>query len=249
MHPLSTASATFFLFTLLLFFHLTASCPSNGARDLSNCNQNFSCGKLTNITYPFTGGERPSHCGSPEFQLECYNNLTTILTANSLPYRVTRVDQTSQTLRLSVLGLYNERPCIYPFNATTFDNCSFSLVSNHQTLSLFYGCKNPGDSDKENFKLSRPRPGRSEEGFFKIGGPVPGPPFMDNCQTSFQVPFLQSRAQELQAKGSSLLVEVLKEGFDVRYSNPCSYHYQKCYTPYGERSGFDGEPICIDTGK
>ncbi|KAJ6396396.1 hypothetical protein OIU77_021431 [Salix suchowensis] len=248
MHPLTTASATSFLFTLLLFFHLTASCPRNDARDLSNCNQNFSCGNLTNITYPFTGGQRPSCCGPPEFHLGC-SDLTTTLTANSLPYLVTQVNQTSQTLRLSLvfLGLYNDSPCIYPFNMTTFDNSRFSLVSNHSTLSLFFGCKNPGDSDKENFKLSRPGPGHSEEGFFKIGDPDPGPgpPFMDKCQTSFQVPFLRSREQELQAKGSSLLVEVLKEGFDVSYSNPSSDDYQEWYKHSGGQSGFDGEPICI----
>ncbi|KAJ6707479.1 WALL ASSOCIATED KINASE-LIKE PROTEIN [Salix viminalis] len=251
MHPLSTASATSFLFTLLLFFHLTASSPWNDARDLSKCNQTFSCGDLTNITYPFTGGLRPSHCGPPEFQLECHNNLMTTLTANSLSYRVTRVNQTSQTLRLSLLGaLYNERPCIYPFNMNTFDNSIFSLVSDHETLSLFYGCKNPVDFDKENFNLSCCMSGYSEEGLFKIGYPVPDPPSMEKCKTSFQVPsfqvpFLRSWAQQLRDKGSSLLVEVLKEGFDVSYSNPYSADCQNCSKHSGGQCGFDGKPICI----
>ncbi|KAJ6402502.1 hypothetical protein OIU84_014576 [Salix udensis] len=219
MHPLSTASATSFLFTLLLFFHLTASLPSNGASNLSNGNQNFSCGDLTNITYPFTGAQRPSHCGPPEFHLECYHNLTTTLTVNSRPYRVTQVNQTSQTLRLSILILYDDSTCIHPFNTTTFDNSSFSLVPNHSTVSLFYGCENPGDM--ENFKLSCPWPEYSE-GFFMIGDPVPGPPFMHKCQTSFQVPILRSQEQ-LRDEGLSLLVEVLKEGFDVSYSNARPY--------------------------
>ncbi|KAJ6707478.1 hypothetical protein OIU85_027799 [Salix viminalis] len=218
MHPLSAASATSFLFTLLLFFHLTASFPSNGASNLSNGNQNFSCGNLTNITYPFTGAQRPSHCGPPEFHLECYLNLTTTLTVNSLPYTVTQVNQTSQTLRLSILSLYDDSQCIHPFNTTTFDNSSFSLVPDHSTLSLFYGCENLGDSDMANFKLSCPWPEYSE-GFFMIGDPVPGPPFMHMCQTSFQMPILRSREQQHRAEGSLLLVEVLKEGFDVSYSN------------------------------
>ncbi|KAJ6707476.1 RUST RESISTANCE KINASE LR10-RELATED [Salix viminalis] len=222
MHPLSTASATSFLFTLLLFFHLTASCPSNGARDLSNCNQNFSCGKLTNITYPFTDGERPSHCGPPEFHLECYHNLT-FLTANLVPYRVTQVNQTIQTLRLSIfLNLYDDSPCIHdPFNTTTFDNSSFSLVPNHSTVSLFYGCENLGDSVMPNHKFPCRWPGYSEQGFFMIGDPGPGPG--PQCRTSFQVPILRSREQQLRDEGSSLLVEVLKEGFDVSYSNARPY--------------------------
>jgi hypothetical protein len=73
-------------------------------------------------------------------------------------------------------------------------------------------------------------PGDSEEGFFKVGDH----PSVDWCRTSFQVPFLRSRAQQLQAEGSSLLVEVLKEGFDVSYNNP-----------YSADCGFDDKPICI----
>ncbi|KAJ6738614.1 hypothetical protein OIU74_003555 [Salix koriyanagi] len=238
MHPLSTASTTSFLFTLLLFFHLTASFPSNDASYLPNCNQIFSCGDLTNITNPITGAERPSYCGPPEFHLECSKDLVTTLTANPLPYRVTQVNQTRHTLRLSLVGLYNDSQCIYPFSTTTFDDCP-----NHETLSLFCGCKNLRDSVIENTKFSCPGQGYSEEGFFKIGDPGPGPG--PQCRTSFQVPFLRSRAPELQAKGSSLLVDVLKEGFDVSYSNSYSDDYQKCYKPSGGQSGFDDKPICI----
>jgi len=108
MHPLSTAAATSFLSTLLLLLHLTASYPSNDTSSLSNCNQNFSCGALTNITYPFTGGERPYHCGPPEFQLTCDGNSLTTLKGNSQTYRVFQVDQANQTLRLSPLGFYDD---------------------------------------------------------------------------------------------------------------------------------------------
>ncbi|KAJ6766576.1 LEAF RUST 10 DISEASE-RESISTANCE LOCUS RECEPTOR-LIKE PROTEIN KINASE-LIKE 1.4 [Salix purpurea] len=74
-----------------------------------------------------------------------------------------------------------------------------------------------------NFKFSCPGPGHSEEGFFMIGDPGPGPAFIHKCQTSFQVPILRSREQQLPAGGLSLLVEVLKEGFDVSYSNARPY--------------------------
>jgi len=242
MHPLSTAAATSFLSTLLLFLHLTASSPSNYMINLSNCNQNFSCGALTNIAYPFTGGQRPPHCGPPEFWLTCYGNSQTTLTVKSLAYRVTQLDQTNQTLRLSPLDFYADRPCTYPSTSTTFDNGIFSLASNHETLTLFYGCKNLSDSVEEKFKLLCGMSGDSEEGFFMIGDH----PSMNSCQTSFQVPFLRSRAQQLQAEGSSLLGEVLKEGFDVLYSDPYSADCQKCSKHSGRQCGFDGKVhICI----
>ncbi|XP_061978045.1 LEAF RUST 10 DISEASE-RESISTANCE LOCUS RECEPTOR-LIKE PROTEIN KINASE-like 2.4 [Populus nigra] len=234
MHPLSTAAATSFLSTLLLFLHLTTSFSMS---NLSNFNQTFSCGALTDIT----GGQRPPYCGPPEFRLTGDGDKVTTLIVKSLPYRVTRVDQTSQTLRLSRLDFYDDLPCTHLSNSTTFDNGIFSLVSNNETLSLFYGCKNIGDYVEEKFKFFCGMPGDLEEGFFRVGDH----PSVDWCRTSFQVPFLRSRAQQLQAEGSSLLVEVLKEGFDVSYRNPYGADCQKCYQHSGRQCGFDDKPICI----
>ncbi|KAL9354986.1 hypothetical protein Peur_052956 [Populus x canadensis] len=235
MCPLGTAAAATFLSTLLLLLHLTASFPSNDTSSLSK----FSCGALTDIT----GGQRPPYCGPPEFRLtgdgDKVSQVTTLI-VKSLPYRVTRVDQTSQTLRLSRLDFY-DLPCTHLSNSTTFDNSIFSLVSNNETLSLFYGCKNFGDPVAEKFKFSCPMIGDSEEGFFKVGDH----PSVDWCRTSFQVPFLRSWKQRLQAEGSLLLGEVLKDGFDVSYRNPYGADCQKCYQHSGSRCGFDDKPICI----
>ncbi|XP_061978044.1 LEAF RUST 10 DISEASE-RESISTANCE LOCUS RECEPTOR-LIKE PROTEIN KINASE-like 1.3 [Populus nigra] len=245
MHPLSTAAATSFLSTLLLFLHLTASFPPNDMNNLSNCNQTFSCGALADITYPFTGGQRPSYCGPPEFRLKCDGDSVTTLIVKSLPYLVIRVDQASQTLRLSPFDFYDDRRFTWPSNSTTFENGIFSLGSNYENLTLFYGCKNLSDSVEAKFKFPCPMSGDSEEGFFMVGDSVFGLPSTNRCQTSFRVPVLRSRAQQLQAEGSSLLVEVLKEEFDVSYSNPYSADCQKCYKHSGRQCGFYGKPICI----
>ncbi|KAG6779159.1 hypothetical protein NC652_011052 [Populus alba x Populus x berolinensis] len=243
MRPLGTAAATSFLSTLLLFLHLTASSPSNYMINLPNCNPSFSCGDLTNINYPFPSGQRPPDCGPQEFHFTCYGDKVTTLIVESLPYRVNRVNQTSQTLRLSRSDFYDDLPCTHLYSSTTFDNVTFSLGSNHETLSLFYGCKDLGHSVEEKFKFSCPMPGDSE-GFFKVGDPS-GLPSTGRCRTSFQVPFLRSWAQQLQAEGLSLLVKALKEGFDVRYSDPYSADCQKCSKHSGRQCGFDAKPICI----
>ncbi|KAJ6766577.1 LEAF RUST 10 DISEASE-RESISTANCE LOCUS RECEPTOR-LIKE PROTEIN KINASE-LIKE 1.4 [Salix purpurea] len=110
----------------------------------------------------------------------------------------------------------------------------------------FMGARTQVTLSWQNFNFSCPGPEYSEEeGFFMIGNHVSDPRFMDKCHTSFHVPFLLSRAKQLQAKGSSLLVEVLKEEFDVHYSNPYSADCQKCYKHSGGQCGFDGKPICI----
>nr|TKS10278.1 hypothetical protein D5086_0000084840 [Populus alba] len=245
MRPLGTAAATSFLATLLLFLHLTASFPSNDMSNLSNCNHNLSCGSLTDITHPFTGAQRPPDCGPQEFQLTCniVDSVTTFM-FKSLPYQVTRVNQTSQTLRLSRLDFYDDLPCTHLSSSTTFDNDIFSLGSNNKNLTLFYGCKNLGGFVEEKFKFSCPVPGDLEEGFFKVGDPS-GLPSTGWCRTSFQVPFLRSKAHQLEAEGSSLLGEVLREGFDVRYSDPYSADCQTCSKHSGTQCGFDAKPICI----
>ncbi|KAG6779154.1 hypothetical protein POTOM_015525 [Populus tomentosa] len=243
MRPLGTAAATSFLSTLLLFLHLTASSPSNDMSNLPNCNHNLSCGALTDITNPFPSGQRPPDCGPQEFHFKCnIVDSVAFLMVKSLTYRVTLVNQTSQTLRLSRSDFYDDRPCTHQSSSTTFDNVTFTLGSNNENLTLFYGCTDLGDhSVEEKIKFQCGVPGYSEEGFFKVGDHPP----MERCWASFQVPFLRNRAQQLQAEGSSLLGEVLKEGFDVRYSHPYSADCQKCSNHSGRQCGFDAKPICI----
>nr|TKS00418.1 hypothetical protein D5086_0000182820 [Populus alba] len=249
MHPLTSTSS---LLTLFLSLHLATSLPSNGISNLTNCNQNFSCGNLTNINYPFTGGLRPSHCGPPEFGLTCQDESVTILKANSLSYRVTQLDQTSQTLRLSRSDLDDDSPCTSQFTNATLDDRIFSLGASHG-LYLFYGCKKINDSvmgSDQPPKTSRfpcDNDGVTEEGFFSIVYPYGTEfsfPNLFECQTNIQVPILGTQAQQLLDNGS-LVGEVLKEGFDVSYSANCT----ECYKNHpGGYCGFDtqlGKPICI----
>ncbi|KAJ6861330.1 hypothetical protein NC651_037421 [Populus alba x Populus x berolinensis] len=258
MHPLTTTSS--FLLTLFLSLHLTTSIPSNGISNLTNCNQNFSCGNLTNVTYPFTGGLRPSNCGPPEFGLTCENESVTILKANSLSYRVTILDQTSQTLRLSRSDLDDDSPCTRQFTNVTLDDRIFSLGSSHG-LYLFYGCKKINDSvmgsdqPPKTSRFSCDNDGVPEEGFFSILYPYGTEysfPYTFECQTNIQVPILETQAQQLLDNGS-LVGEVLKEGFDVSYSNPYSVNCTECYKKHpGGYCGFDtqlGKPICICNDK
>ncbi|KAI5559281.1 hypothetical protein BDE02_17G099400 [Populus trichocarpa] len=258
MHPLTTTTS--FLLTLFLSLHLTTSLPSNDTGDLSNCNQNFSCGIITNVTYPFTGGLRPSHCGPPEFGLTCEDESVTILKANSLSYRVTHLDQTSQTLRLSRSDLYDDGKCTRQFTNTTLDDRIFSLGSSHE-LYLFYGCKKINDSvmgSDQLPKISRfscDYHGVTEEGFFSIVYPYGTEYSFPNtfeCQTTIRVPIPSTRAQQL-FDNESVVGEVLKEGFDVSYSNPYSANCTECYKEHpGGYCGFDtqlGKPICICNDK
>ncbi|KAF9663994.1 hypothetical protein SADUNF_Sadunf17G0109800 [Salix dunnii] len=254
MHPFTTTTS--FLLTLLFCFHLTAPSPSNDINNLSNCNQTFSCGSLKNVTYPFTGGLRPSHCGPPEFGLTCDEDSVTILKDNSLSYRVTHLDQTSQTLRLSRSEFHGDSLCTLELTNSTLNSSIFDIDPSHETLSLFYRCDNintsiiASDPMLRNFRFSCDIHGETEEGFYFISNPYFGYSSTDTieCKTSIQVPVLGSQAQQLLVNGS-LVGEVLKEGFDVRYIDPYSADCTRCYKKHpGGYCGFDaqlGKPICI----
>ncbi|KAJ6684347.1 hypothetical protein OIU85_007983 [Salix viminalis] len=246
MHPLTTTTS--FLLTLLFLPSTsTTSSPSNDSNNLSNCSQTFSCGTLKNVTYPFTGGLRPSHCGPPEFGLTCDADSVTILKANSLSYRVTHLNHTSQTLRLSRSDFHDNSPCTLEHTNNTLNNSIFLIDPTLETLSLLYNCDNNSISSSglTNNRFSCDIYGDTEEGFYVINSN----PYnlystrwrKIECKTSIQVPILPSN-------GSSL-GEVLKEGFDVSYVDPYSADCTRCYKKYpAGYCGFDaqlGKPICI----
>jgi len=97
--------------------------------------------------------------------------------------------------------------------------------------------------------------GVTEEGFFSIVYPYGTEYSFPNtieCQTNIRVPIPGTRAQQL-LENDSLVGEVLKEGFDVSYSNPYSASCTECYKKHpGGYCGFDtqlGKPICICNDK
>ncbi|XP_065848350.1 LEAF RUST 10 DISEASE-RESISTANCEUS RECEPTOR-LIKE PROTEIN KINASE-like 1.3 isoform X4 [Euphorbia lathyris] len=119
---------------------LTAITISFASRDtFPYCNHTFSCGNLTNIDYPFSGGLRPDYCGLPGFQLTCVDNSTTLITINSLLYRVIELNQLTQTLLLSREDLFNTT-CTNLLIDTNFNNTLFAFGSNTEIVTLFYGC-------------------------------------------------------------------------------------------------------------
>ncbi|KAJ4822388.1 hypothetical protein Tsubulata_008924 [Turnera subulata] len=259
MHPVTTttaaaaaaaSAATFYLLILLtLFTHPTTSFSSYDVA-LPNCNQTFSCGSLENITYPFTGGPRPSYCGPPGFHLTCNDDdSVTFQPANSPSYRVTELNQTAMCMTLARSDLYDDA-CAHQFTNTTLDHHVFAL-GDHETLSLFYGCK-----CNDTVACSRRPPDNlfscDAHGF--SGGdayfwlePVPRDPVLDFFQCKFSVTVPVVVDWEHQPKTIRSLVELLRDGFNVVYKNPYSDDCELCVQSGGQ-CGFDaelGKPICI----
>ncbi|KAK3426332.1 hypothetical protein EUGRSUZ_F02802 [Eucalyptus grandis] len=212
---------------------------------LSNCSQTFSCSGLVNISYPFTRGDRPAHCGLPEFRLSCdgyYPDLTT----DSLTYVVLALNQTSRSLTLSRTDLYNSTTCLPRYANTTLNSTFFTLASDHEGLTLFYECSNLTNINPNN-RFSCKINGTKTDNYY-LSGAVPTGPILDGskCEVSVTVPIQRSAAIMLNGSRSSL-TGVLMRGFEVNYMNPYEDQCVMC-GGIGGQCGFDsdqGKPICI----
>ncbi|KAK3425979.1 hypothetical protein EUGRSUZ_F02517 [Eucalyptus grandis] len=199
---------------------------------------------LVNVSYPFTGGDRPAHCGPPEFRLGCVAD-SPQLTAGSLTYRVLALDQVRRSLTLSRTDLYNNT-CLQQYDNTTLNSTIFTLASDNEDLTLFYECSTLMTVKPENLFTCEVS-GTATNNYYLIGA-VPVDPILSvsKCNVSVTVPILQSAVIMLTANRSRL-GDALMEGFEVNYTNPYEDQCGKCVGIGGE-CGFDsdhGKPVCI----
>ncbi|KAI3432995.1 uncharacterized protein J3R85_007429 [Psidium guajava] len=229
--------------TVLLLVNPTVSSPSSD-NSLSNCNRTFSCGPLVNVSYPFTGGDRPAHCGLPEFRLSCVGD-SPELTANSLTYRVLALEQARRSLTLSRTDLYNNT-CLQQYANATLNSTIFAFARDNEDLTLTYGCSTLMTLKPANL-FNCEINGTETDNYYLIGA-VPTDPILNvsKCNVTVTVPIRQSAVSMLTADRSKLR-EALMEGFDVNYTIPYEDQCLICGGIGGE-CGFDsdlGRPICI----
>ncbi|KAJ1391450.1 Wall-associated receptor kinase, galacturonan-binding domain [Sesbania bispinosa] len=106
------------------------------------CSNNlFSCGgNITNIGFPFWGGDRPDRCGHPLLHLTCERNISYI-TIKDVKYEVLEANPKDYTLRITRVDyLYFEGLCPSKLVNTTLDTKLFVYSSEYKNLTLFYGC-------------------------------------------------------------------------------------------------------------
>ncbi|KAL6994000.1 non-specific serine,threonine protein kinase [Sarracenia purpurea var. burkii] len=130
-------STSNFLFAIIILV-IADLPPSSGAQYL-NCSQPFQCSGISNIRYPFWGGNRPEYCGHQSFQLNCSGEAPTI-TIQSRPYRVLAIDSATTTLTVVREEFWNNDCPQYLYNAT-LDTDHFNYVSGTENLILYYNCR------------------------------------------------------------------------------------------------------------
>ncbi|KAK4755165.1 hypothetical protein SAY87_008922 [Trapa incisa] len=216
----------------------------------SNCSNAFDCGPLRNLSYPFTGGNRPAYCGIPDFRLTCHGNQSAELTTGSMRYRVLDINQTTRSLTMARSDLYNNT-CLSnsTYNNTTLNSTFFIGQPENEDLTIFYGCSSIITIVPPNM-FNCEINGSSSKSYYLMG-PVPYDPVLNvsKCNVSVSVPILQSSAAML-TDNRSLLKEALMKGFAVNYTVPYEEECIKCRRILGECvfNSTSGGPICICSG-
>ncbi|KAL8550815.1 hypothetical protein ACS0TY_000040 [Phlomoides rotata] len=84
------------------------------------CNPS-ACGNIHNISFPFRLKHDPKHCGYSDYELECENNVTTILYLNSQKYKVKVINYHNFTIRL--VDVYMNSSCPFPNHFANPEDC------------------------------------------------------------------------------------------------------------------------------
>lgn len=245
---LSLSSPTIIFSIFFFCLHHTTSLPSHAS--LSSChNTTFNCGTITNLSYPFTGGDRPSFCGPPQFHLSCTHDGTVPeLNISSVSYRVLQLDLVTQSLTLARSDLWNET-CTHHYVNSTFDGTIFSYGSGNRNLTLFYECNPTSVFTTTPGNLFHCESNGDKNNSYSLVGPFPLDPVLSfvECHDGVGVPILEEQANRL-VGNRSLLREVLMKGFHLSYSNPYDNDCFECLGSGGQQCGFDSdnnEPICV----
>lgn len=230
-----------------LLISLTAAFLTTAAT-YPNCNPTYSCGPIVNITYPFSGGDRPAHCGLPEFRLTCRNKTTTELTSGSTTYRVLQLDQTQRALILSRTDLYNNT-CPSQFHNSTLNSTLFSSEGpENEEITLFYSCTKPPVPVWTHNLFSCDSHGLNYSDAYYLIGHLPSDPVFRiiYCSINIRARILKSMGDQLSNSQLSL-GEALMYGFSVNYSFPYQRSCSECLR-LGGQCGFDsvlGQPVCV----
>jgi hypothetical protein len=90
------------IFVLVLHHDHHQTCDATNSKNKS-C-PSSSCGKISNIKYPFRLKNDPTTCGDPRYELSCENNKT-MLTLSSGKYYVKSINYNNYTIRLVDPGI------------------------------------------------------------------------------------------------------------------------------------------------
>ncbi|MED6155088.1 hypothetical protein PIB30_002296 [Stylosanthes scabra] len=74
--------------------------PQKSFSEKTACNVTSSCGKISNIRYPFRLKSDPPNCGDSRYELECVNDVALLRLTEEAEYKVESINYNNYTIRL-----------------------------------------------------------------------------------------------------------------------------------------------------
>ncbi|KAJ6881856.1 hypothetical protein NC651_028458 [Populus alba x Populus x berolinensis] len=206
------------IITIFLVLILSStSCGEDDNKDYTDCKKHFNCGVLSNLSYPFWGGDRPEVCGHKGFELKCEEGQLPIIPSDTLEFRLFRLDQSS---RLMTLQLVNSEDYICPSqnlanSSAESDIHVFGYDLNLQNLNLLYNCTVPRLTLEQNRISSSNCSKYSGRSFYGSDGNLESLDQMQ-CSIRFKIPIPVESFRRLTGDTPEL-EQVLGEEFNVSY--------------------------------
>ncbi|KAL2321174.1 hypothetical protein Fmac_030143 [Flemingia macrophylla] len=222
-----------FINTLFLFSLIFTTYVSSDAEGYTKCKP-FSCGKFSNISYPFWRSGQPDYCGHPKFKLDCQKD-NVVIDIMSQAFRVTHIDQTSKLLKIAKVDLLPD-PCTIDYFNVTLDFDFFSYTPNDGSYTLLYDCfRDPYRWYSVNLEVSKSlsclRDGGVQDAFFVLSTDAVKFKGLGCKNITFQV-----LREVVNVNDGWLVIDVFE--FEVGWGGMDEDQCDRC-KQYGERCGYD----------
>ncbi|XP_042961430.1 LEAF RUST 10 DISEASE-RESISTANCE LOCUS RECEPTOR-LIKE PROTEIN KINASE-like 2.1 [Carya illinoinensis] len=207
----------FIILTVLL---LPPSYCIDDYRFYVECGRPYHCGSFENIPFPYWIDDgRPDYCGRRDkgYELKCFNNEYPVLQFEELKFRLLNLNQSTNNMTIARMDLW-DNPCPEKKLTTALNYTLYGYTSTVQNLTIFYRCMR-AIPPLNGFECS---PGAWNNAYFVDDTLQPGinlSEFNQLCDATVKVPIFKTTAfNEVPVGGAApLLVEALKEGFEVEY--------------------------------
>ncbi|XP_045792642.1 LEAF RUST 10 DISEASE-RESISTANCE LOCUS RECEPTOR-LIKE PROTEIN KINASE-like 2.4 isoform X10 [Trifolium pratense] len=184
---------------------------SKSVYNYASCRDNsYSCGNITNISYPFWGQNGDPNCGAGKpFYLNCNENNVTTIMLSLQNFTVLDINTTTHTIKLQKPDLFQDL-CSPQFDETFLSPILFHYLPNIKNITIYYDCSS---QYPPNFYPCGPE----NPAFFYVGEEND---VLRSCKRHIQVPVGTDFPIENNRDGyfeGDVVEKGLNEGFEVEY--------------------------------
>lgn len=233
-HSFSIIILFFSVALLMISIINIPTCLCEDDNQYTICNSAFTCqsSNITNLNYPFWGGNRKQFCGGitgdPNTELTCNGSVPKI-TIKNVKYSILEWDNTTQKLTVARDDYSSSDVCAVNNNYenSTFDDTQFRSYGDVANVTLLYGCNvATGNLQNPFYDIEC---GDSKYVVYTVVYSASYSAFC-NPSVTVVVPILQTQAAQL-GSGNAIVKDAFKDGFELKWRG----NYGKC-------------EVCVDSG-